>query len=760
MNAVAVRSLCEFAARTGSLDFRYTPSPSAQEGIKGHQTVQARRNKAFQAEYLLEGQFAGITLKGRADSYREVPALIEEIKTHRGDISRISEGQRQLHWAQLKLYGALLCQIKALPSIQLAVVYFEIGNEEETTFTETFDADCLFEYATRLCTQYRSWHEQELQHTKARNHALSGLKFPYPAFREHQRTLSEAVYKATCHQSHLLLEAPTGIGKTAGVIFPILKAMPSQQLDRIFALTCKTTGRKLILDTLDQLTANKTTPLRILELTARDKLCEHPELACHGESCPLAKGFFDRLPAARAQAVQSGWLDQTKIRSIALEHTICPYFLAQEMARWADIIVGDVNYYFDQQALLHALTLQNEWHSAVLVDEAHNLIDRARGMYSVTLNQQLFLDAAKTAPTALIKSIKAVQRGWQTMMRPFKSADTQHIDIDYHHFNEPPTELNGALLRLVSELTNYMSEHPVDAGLQTRLFDALNYLKLAEQFDQHSLCTLSFHRQGKRQQTRATLKLANLIPADFLAPRFHAAFSSVLFSATFTPFDYYRDLLGIPNNAFVKTIESPYHSDQLDVQRHAISTRLNDRANSLIQICDIIANRFYQHSGNYLVYLSSFSYLETLLAAFTDRYRDIAVRSQLRAMDETARQAFIDSFNTQRGFVGFAVLGGAFAEGIDLPGDRLIGVTVATLGLPPYDEFHQQLSQRLQARFNHGYEYTYLYPGLRKVVQAAGRVIRSPEDQGYVDLIDDRFFKSDVERLLPNWWTLTSRTKS
>ena len=751
---VAVRSLCEFAARSGSLEYRYTPSPSAEEGIRGHQTLQARRGAGYQAEYLLQGQCCGIKLRGRADGYQPGTALtlplLEEIKTHRGDLSRIGPGQQALHWAQLEVYAALLCQRDRLARVQLQLVYYDVARDKETPLCREYDAESLELRLQQLCNRYREWHQQELEHRRLRDHQLKTLTFPFAGFRPHQRTLSETVYKAICTGTPLLLEAPTGIGKTLGVIYPALLAMPQRGrhsgLDRLFLLSARTPGRQLMLDALAQLfPAEQTHPVRILELTAKEKSCEHPDKACHGDSCPLADGFFDRLPAARRDAVKQGWLDREQLQQQAKAHQICPYYLAQEMARWCDLVVADLNLYFDQQALLYGLTRQNNWQVVPLVDEAHNLIDRARSMYSTSLSQARSRQLARQAPAALKNSFKALQRAWGKLHSTY--ADGTGAD----QLAQVPHQLNTALQRLISDLTDYMSEHPPRPELQEQLFDALAFLRLAEQFADHSLCRLTLEKQGRIKNAR--LEIQNLIPADFLAPRFTQAQSAVLFSATLSPARYYQDLLGMPQQTVPVCIDSPFAAHQLQLRTVAVSTRLKDRPASVPLLVQRIRDQYRAKPGNYLVYLPSFAYLQLLQAGLEAQAEEIPLLVQSGTMDEAERLAFIGRFRQERGLVGLAVLGGAFSEGIDLPGEALVGVFIATLGLPPFDDDHQQLAQRLQQRFGDGYAYTYLYPGLRKVIQAAGRLIRTPQDTGVIELLDERFTRPDVQQLLPHWWS-------
>lgn len=749
---VAVRTLCEFSARAGDLDHRFTPAPSAVEGIAGHARVVARRGAGYQAELPLQGEYCGLTVQGRADGYDPTRNRLEEIKTHRGDLSRVSEGQRLLHWAQLKVYGALLCREQALPSLELALVYFDVGEGRETCLTESASAEQLQSFFARQCDAYLAWARQEQAHRGHRDLALESLRFPFSEFRSGQRELAETVYKAVSRGRHLLLQAPTGIGKTIGTLFPCLAAMPRRTLDRLFFLTARTTGRQLALDGLQAIIAAQVEkpPLRVLELVAREKACEHPDKACNGESCPLARGFYDRLPGARQQAVVQNiiWC-RDSVRTIAQAHGICPYYLSQELARWSDVVVGDVNHYFDFYAMLHGLSQANDWRVSVLVDEAHNLIGRARNMYSVELEQQHWLQVRQQAPESLKQPLARVTRAWSEMIREAGlSQQGRRQEPAVRMLMTLPVSMLGALQNYVSAVTDYLTHHAGHPALQETLFAALAFCRLAESFGEHSICELKRSGRG-----RAVLAIRNLIPADFLAARFANSHSTVLFSATLSPADYYRDLLGLPPETPWQETDSPFVGGQLDIQLATnISTRLNDRAASLPLLVDVMAEQYRKRPGHYLAFFSSFAYLETALERFQLCCPDIPVWSQTRGMREEARQDFLQRFSPGGEGIGFAVLGGAFAEGIDLPGDRLIGAFIATLGLPPFDRLNEQLRARLQQRFGRGYDYAYLYPGLQKVVQAAGRVIRTPEDRGVLVLMDERFGQPQVRSWLPGWW--------
>ncbi|MWV17012.1 ATP-dependent DNA helicase [Pseudomonas sp. L-22-4S-12] len=747
--AVAVRALCEFTAKEGDLDLRFTPSPTAQEGISGHQTVVGRRGGDYLAELPLSGSYPGLFVSGRADGYDPERNRLEEIKTHRGDISRIPANHRALHWAQVKVYGWLLCQQLDLQEVELAVVYFNVLTHTENAFIEVMSAADLQQFFEQQCQRFLNWAEQEEAHRERRDAYLDTLRFPYPDFRRGQRQLAEAVYRSARDGHTLMAQATTGIGKTLGTLFPQLKAMPGQQLDRLFFLTAKTPGRRLALDALHNLReGNDTTPLRVLEHVARDKACEHPDKSCHGESCPLAKGFYNRLPEAREAALRQSWLTQEQVRAIALAHQVCPYYLSQELCRWVDVVVCDYNYYFDMGALLYGLAQVNEWRVAVLVDEAHNLVERARGMYTAELDQEEFHELCRIAPSGLRSVLQRVSRHWEQL--------NQVQQVDYQIHPVVPDLLVAALQRAVSAITDHLTDHPSgqDRLLLQFYLDAMLFCRLSEASGPHSLFDVT------RQDTQAigdhtTLCLRNIVPAPFLASRFSDTHTTTLFSATLRPARYYQDLLGLPEETQWIDVESPFSADQLAVRVvRNLSTRYQHRESSLAPICRLMAEQYRSAPGNYLAFFSSYAYLQQVRELFMTLYPEIPSSVQTRSMKEGERQAFLDSFTIHSEGIGFAVLGGAFGEGIDLPGKRLIGAFIATLGLPQINAINEEVKAHMQQMFGeeNGYDYAYLYPGMQKVVQAAGRVIRTTADHGVVYLLDDRFSQSKVKDLLPGWW--------
>lgn len=743
---VSVRSLCEFASKVGDLERRFTPSSTACEGINGHRVIADRRPTGYQREVSVSGEYRGLRVRGRADGFDPTSGRLEEFKTYRGDLGRMPSNRRRLHWAQLKTYGALLTQSKSLRDIDLALVYFDVASQRETILHERFSADVLQIEFHRLCAAFMAWAEQEAGHRAKRNASIDTLRFPHPAMHPAQRHLAGTVYRTVQRRGFLLAQAPTGIGKTIGTLFPALKALMQQDFDKLLFLVAKTSGRPAALHALRSLMAGPSTAtLRVLEYTSKERACVYPDRTCSGDSCPLAKGFYDRLPQARAAAVSINLLDQAALRQIALDNRTCPYYLAQEMTRWSDVIIADYNYYFDAHASLHALMTEHGWRVVLLVDEAHNLLPRARAMYSGTLEPSALTTAMLRAPATLARQLRRLDRTWQQL---------EHSNAAiYAVLPAPPELLLQEIHRTAVSIRDHLADDPdfVADGDSRFYFDLLYFNQLIGSFATHSIFDLT--RSDQRPTGRASLSIRNICPAAFLAPRFAASSATVLFSATLAPQVYYRQLLGVPATAAWLDVASPFKASQLTVRVMAnLSTRYADRRDSLKAVVAAMAAQYRSQPGNYLAFFGGYEYSDQVARAFKEAHADIDVWQQTREMDAMQHHAFLQRFSADGRGIGFAVLGGVFAEGIDLPGTRLIGAFIATLGMPPLNALNGEYQQRMQQLFGRGFEYAYLYPGLQKVVQAAGRIIRSTQDAGTLLLMDDRFMQPQVRELLPRWW--------
>lgn len=839
---VSVRALCEFTSRHGDLDRRFTPSATALEGRQGQAIVVARRGSGYESEITLQAVESGLRVRGRADGFDAERGCLEEIKTIVGPPEDVAANRRHLHWAQLQTYGALFCRERGLASVRLALVYLELETQTEFEFVEEMSADDLQALLARRCVHYRAWAEQEAMHRRARDLRLSMLAFPPGTFRPGQRLLAEAVWRAASRGQTLLAQAPTGIGKTVGTLYPMLRAMPAQRLDKLAYLTCKGTAQTGALQALSGLRrAGAAGALRVLTMVAKAQACEHPDKACHGESCPLARGFFDRLGAAREAAVAEGWLDGPALRRIARDHEICPYYLGQEMMRWSDVLVGDVHHQFDAQAGLWSLARAQEWRLALLVDEAHNLVERARDMYSAALSRAAVRAAQRLAPRRMQRAFEALvmaldeaedeaeraertgRTGWAETGQSGEKADRAgpptactpdgSRSAGFRRragslaLRAVPIAVADAVKVLNTRLAAHFRRLPKATGpLLEFHFALMQMASLLDSFGEHAL--LDLRRGPQAQDDRAAphaeepsagwpdagsgpeasdlggtgpyplqdgalaaglsgmpslfepeagedlvLAVDNVVPAPFLAARWRSAHAAVLFSATLSPPDYARDLLGLPADTAWLDVPPAFPPEHLQVRiAPQVSTRWRDRARTLPALAQALAQHYDAHPGNYLAFFSSHAYLQQAAQALAAARPDIPQWRQARLMGRAEREDFLARFRPEGRGIGFAVLGGVFAEGVDLPGTRLVGAFIATLGLPPVSARQTRLRERLDTAFGPGHGYADLVPAMQKVVQAAGRVLRTPQDRGWLWLLDDRYQRAEVGRLLPAWW--------
>ena len=757
---VSVRELCEFTAKRGDPDRRFTPSATALEGIAGQNAVAQRRGQDYETEIPLETTCGPLRVRGRADGYDPRRRCLEEIKTIRGHPDEMPQNRRLLHWAQLQTYGALFCRARQVPEVALALVYFDVASQTEVELRQVCGHDELEDLLAQRCGAFLAWARQEALHRGARDAALQTLAFPRQAFRTGQRALAEAVYKAAANQRCLLAQAPTGIGKTVGTLFPLLRAMPLHGIDKLAYLTCKGTGRLTALEALGDLRAGMAGgALRVLTLVPKDEGCVHPDKACHGDACPLARGFYDRLPAARQEAITLAWLDAPAQRQVALRHGICPYYLGQELVRWADVLVGDVNHLFDSRGLLWGLSQALDWRLTVLVDEAHNLVERARQMYSAELRLTEVRAAAQTAPGAVRSALGALAQATEDL-----AVDTA---APYAVLDHAPDTFVQALQTAAAALSEHFNQHPLSVGALLNFHFALQrFLRLVEALSDHSLFDVQTLLPGARRArvdaaepvqaaVDAVLCVRNVAPACFLRRRFEALHSATLFSATLAPPAYAIRLLGLPETTAWLDLPPAFHAEHLTVRvADGISTRFAHRALSLHPLITVITSQFDAQPGNYLAFFSSFDYLDQAAALLATLRPDIPQWRQARRMGSSARSGFLARFQPQGRGIGFAVLGGVFAEGVDLPGPLLIGAFVATLGLPPMSVTQDHVQARLDKLFGDGRGYADLVPAMQRVVQAAGRVLRTPDDRGWLWLLDERYLLPDVIALLPSWWQL------
>ena len=758
-----IRRLVEFLLRTGSIDSRFTGFDRALEGARLHRKLQRAAVKEYpdyQAEAALKQDYtcAGIayTLEGRADGIftdKDGTPTIDEIKTTTLPPEFITGEQSPEHWAQAQIYAAIYARQQGLPAMRVRLVYYQVDEDLEFTFNHDYSADALDAIVTDLLTQYAPWAKRSAEWQRMSRASRQALPFPFASYRPGQRAMMNAVYKTCTEGGQLLCQAPTGIGKTMSVLFPALKAVGEG--GPIFYLTARGTTRAAAENALTLLrAADPDLKLRSVTLTAKDKICLQEHRECTPEACPYANGYYDRVKAALWDGLDTHALTADALQALARKHKVCPFELGLDLSLWCDVVVGDYNYLFDP--VVHLMRFfETAGDYLFLIDEAHNLPGRARDMHSASLCKSVFYDAKKR-----------LGKGKSSLKNALTKVN--NIFIEWRHrceevlgdsrfgrtyFEKSRAEdFDRALTKLCEPLEIWLDEHrdpgeTHDALLQL-YFDIRAWLRVADTFDNHFVLQIS----AVGSEVRAAMLC--LDPSDFLAADFAKGRAAVLFSATLAPAGYYKDLCGLPDARAV-ALRSPFDPANMGLWcARQVSTRYKDRADSIAKVSDLLAVMAAAQPGHYLVFFPSYSYLQQVWEDFTARYPDQPTLCQESTMDEGQRTEFLAQFLARDGkpLLGFAVLGGVFGEGVDLTGESLIGVAVVSPGLPQIGPRQEQLRDYFEETRGAGFDYAYRYPGMNKVLQAAGRVIRTPQDRGVVLLIDDRFLAPDTRRLMPPHW--------
>lgn len=745
---VTVRDLVAFCHRSGHIDHRFTPSPSAGQGIEGHQRVYRRRPDTYQREYPVEWRHSqdGVTLlvRGRADGFDAEQGLVEEIKTCRIDSAEIPRAVSDQHLAQCRVYAAMICAQRGLLSLSVRLNWLNIDTDEESWIEVRCDAAELAAFLEDTLRRFSSWLATLARIRQRRDDSLLRLPFPHGAFRPGQREIAELVYKCVDQGAELMIEAPTGIGKTAAVLYPALKALGTGKHEGIVFTTARTVGRRAAERCLEQL-RSAGLEATALSLTAKDKICFSPGRACHWDDCPFARGYYDRLPAALADAIERPSLTRQAIEEVARGHEICPYQLADDLLPWVDIVVADVHYLFSLYPRLGHLIAQDARRFTVLVDEAHNLPERARDMYAARLAKRDLMAVRRNAPQALRRALDRVNRALLALQR----------EAWVEAGRDTRLELPEALVRALGDFCADVGEAlaaqpdflPSNPALMDFYFDVLHWLRVAEHWGEEFL--LELHRGDGAQGL--SLQISCLDPARLLGDAYTRLHAVVAFSATLSPTAWMRERLGLTMEAVCRQMPSPFAPEQLRVQLLTdIDTRFRARAHSMDRLAGALSDWLEAQDGNCLLYFPSYRYLQDCHARMRIRAR--TVWQQQPGLTEQARDDLLDLFEQQRNVAAFCILGGIFGEGIDLPGERLGAVAVVGVGMPQVGRERELLRDWYQRTRGAGFEYAYLYPGLQKVAQALGRVVRDDQDTGRALLVDPRYARSEYRALLPPWW--------
>ena len=808
---LSVRTLVEFLLQRGSIDSRAVGFDRALEGARIHRRLQKAAGEGYEAEVSLvdEQTVDGISyqIEGRADGIftdESGTVTIDEIKTTTVPCASIVEDMNPCHWAQGMVYAAIYGSQQHLDTLSVQLTYYQMDEDRIIRFVRHFTLEQLQTFYQDLLLQYTPWAKRQQEHTQQCIASLTDLHFPFAEWRKGQHAMSGAVYRI-CKEpdGRLFCQAPTGIGKTMSTLFPALKSMGESCGEKVFYLTARSTVRTAAEEAVAHLRqTNPNLVLRAITLTAKDKVCLCPNdegrPECLPERCPYAKGYFDRiLPAMEDILSQDVVLSQDALSAFAKKHQVCPFEMQLSLSEWCDVIIGDYNYLFDPVVHLQRFfDAKGDW--LFLIDEAHNLPNRARAMHSASFSKSQLLEARRAlgkgksslktalgqANDFLLQFRKALstedaddfnvaENSVQTSLFGQQTFDTDEDLSDVipengslfgkqeplyqsgstRYYKALPPRFCAPLQKVLSPAQHWLEDHKDGPAHETILqlyFSLRAFLRVAEQYDTHYVTQWTVHA------SELEIDLLCLDPSAFVEKSLSRGRSAVFFSATIAPPSYYKTVLGCPDASAV-ALQSPFAPEHLGLYCLGnISTRYRDRENSLHPIADALAAMVQEKQGNYLAFFPSYAYLKQVQQVFTDRYPQIPILAQESGLDETARADFLARFSAEneQTLLGFCVMGGVFGEGIDLAGDRLIGCAVVGVGLPQVNPRQDILRQYYDEPENGGcgFDYAYRYPGMNKVLQAAGRVIRTPQDKGVVLLIDDRFTQEEYRRLMPPHW--------
>lgn len=753
---LSVRQLVEFILRSGNIDNRFGGFDRANQGARLHRKLQKAAGQHYQPEVSLslKQEYQGISffVEGRADGIitEETGITVDEIKTTGMPLQWIDDSISKVHWAQAKCYGYFYCVKKGLSSLCIQLTYCHIETEEIRILKKNFTNKELEDFYFSLLDQYLSWAKLELNWIRTRNQSIQKLVFPFPSYRKGQRPLAVAVYKTITANEKLFCQAPTGIGKTISTLFPSVKAIGEEKASKIFYLTAKTITRQSAENALQLLRQSAVLRLKSITLTAKEKICFLEKPDCNPDACSYAKGHFDRINQAVYELIFSeDSFTRQQIEFTAKKYEVCPYELSLDLSLWSDCIICDYNYVFDPVVNLKRFFSEEKKTDYIfLIDEAHNLADRAKEMYSAELNKHDFLELKKL----LDKKEKKLRSLLHKINQEFLDLKKQLEEKPFLLLPKPPESFQKLLYQFTASCEQWLEQNKKaeDQSILLQLyFQVLFYQKISEFYDSHY--TTFVHTKNKD----ISLRLLCLDPSALLNNAMKLAKAAILFSATLTPLSYFYSILGGDEKTKKLLLPSPFPLENMKlIAACHISTRYQDREQNKQAIVDLIFQAVNTKKGNYMIYFPSYQYRDAVHDLFLQQHSELEIILQQPGITEQEKEFFLSRFSeeNEKTLIGFCVLGGIYSEGIDLKGDRLIGVIVIGVGLPQIGPEQNILRDYYHRLCHRGYEYAYQYPGMNKVLQAAGRLIRDENDRGMVLLIEERFSNENYKILFPPHW--------
>lgn len=768
---ISVRNLVEFVMRSGDLAATFTGSSRMVDGGKIHRKLQQLQGAEYEAEVgvSMVVERPGITLmiSGRADGVIVTgeegarTVTIDEIKSTTTELEFIEKDHNLLHWAQAKVYAYLYAVQYGYDRINVRISYCQVATLDVKTFEQTFSVEELAGFFNDLIDQYTGWAKKMSNWLEVRDASARLLHFPYAYFYQGQRQLAVAVYKTLKAGRRLFAQAPTGTGKTMATLFPAVKALGEGHVEKIFFLTAKTVTRQLAEEAFSRL-RQAGLKCKTLTITAKEKICFMPEAACTPEECPYAKGYYDKLGAALEACLQMEAFSREVVEQQAREHGVCPFELSLDLALWSDAIICDYNYVFDPRVYLRRFFSENNGHYCFLIDEAHNLVDRARDMFSADVAKQEFLAVKKAVKEKLPPLARAAGKVSSFLNKAGKlCTETATAGQSEYRVRKEPLNDIIPLLRKFGGLAEAWLSGNEAAEFREQLletyFKVNAFLRTAEMYDNRYMTYI------EKVEKEVRLKLFCVDPSELLRQALARGRAAVFFSATLIPSQYFWEMLGGADGDGIIAVASPFADKNLCliVDDH-ISTTYRARDKTYDAVVESITVAVKARTGNYLVFFSSYRYMEEVCERFCRTNPTVKVIRQVGGMTEEERDEFLRRFSVDNTdtLVGFAVLGGVFGEGIDLAGERLVGAVVVGVGLPQVCLERDIIRNWFDKEGRQGYEYAYVYPGMNKVLQAAGRVIRTSSDRGLVLLVDERFSQLRYRRLFPPEWRRSVTVKN
>ena len=751
---ISVRNLVEFILREGDIDNRKAGLPdkeAMQLGGRIHRKIQRQMGSDYHAEVPLkitvpcEG-FA-IQIEGRADGIQKTAdgVVVDEIKGVLRELEYI-EKPVGVHLAQAKCYGYIYGKQQELDSITVQMTYCQMETEEVKRFQETFSIEELERWFFDIVMQYEKWARFQIEWRQTRDATIKEAEFPYP-YREGQRELVTSVYRTILRKKKLFIQAPTGVGKTMTTIFPAVKAVGEGLGDKIFYLTAKTITRT-VAEQAFQILKKNGLQYKVATLTAKEKICFCAKAECNPDVCPYAKGHFDRVNDAVYEMITTmEEMSRENIETQAKKHSVCPFEMGLDVSLWVDAIICDYNYVFDPNAHLKRFFSEGKKGEYLfLIDEAHNLVERGREMYSAVLYKEEFLQMKKAVRYESVKLTRQLEGCNQMLLEMKRECQTYKEYNSISHFALKLLNVMNGLQKLLEE------KEQVDEEVLEFYFHVRNFLNIYEEVDENYVIYTELEEGGDFK-----LKLFCVNPAVKLQNFLSQGNSTVFFSATLLPIRYYKRLLSVETDDYAVYAHSPFkEANRLLVLGQDVSTKYTRRGYEMYERFAIyIKNVMQAKPGNYLVFFPSYRFMEEVRETF-ERYRteEMCCMIQEQNMNEQDREAFLQEFEAERegSLAGFCVMGGIFSEGIDLTKERLIGAMIVGTGLPQVCNEREILKQYFDRHGENGFDYAYLYPGMNKVLQAAGRVIRTEEDKGVIALLDDRFAGRRYLEIFPREW--------